>query len=261
MTVDNEIDSGKAFDWENTSSDYAKYRDIYPDEFYERIKALNLCVEGQKVLDLGTGTGVLPRNMYKYKASFIGVDASENQICEARRLSIEAGMDIEYITAPAEDVVFPEESFDVVTACQSFMYFDRSIVIPKVHSILKNYGHFLILNMAWLPEESEIAKKSEEMVLKYNPSWTGGGMKRYTLNESDWSNKLFICEHIITFDISVPFTRETWHGRMKTCRGIGASLKASEISHWEKEHIAFLDTVPEIFNILHYASLIVLRKV
>ena len=26
------IDSGKAFDWGRTSEDYARYRDIYPEE-------------------------------------------------------------------------------------------------------------------------------------------------------------------------------------------------------------------------------------
>jgi len=32
-----EIDKGKPFDWGKTSDDYAKYRDIYPQEFYEYI--------------------------------------------------------------------------------------------------------------------------------------------------------------------------------------------------------------------------------
>ena len=32
-----DIDNGKNFDWGNTSKDYAKYRDIYPDEFYQFI--------------------------------------------------------------------------------------------------------------------------------------------------------------------------------------------------------------------------------
>lgn len=27
-----------------------------------------LCINGQRVLDIGTGTGVLPRNMYRYGA-------------------------------------------------------------------------------------------------------------------------------------------------------------------------------------------------
>ena len=57
------IDNGKKFDWGRTSENYAKYRDIYPEEFYEKIIKHGLCVKGQYVLDIGTGTGVLPRNM------------------------------------------------------------------------------------------------------------------------------------------------------------------------------------------------------
>lgn len=62
------IDSGRGFDWGKVSYEYAKYRDIYPQEFYQKIIDLGLCKDGQKVLDLGTGTGVLPRNLYSYGA-------------------------------------------------------------------------------------------------------------------------------------------------------------------------------------------------
>ena len=38
MDISNKsIDGGKAFDWGKTSADYAKFRDIYPREFYEKI--------------------------------------------------------------------------------------------------------------------------------------------------------------------------------------------------------------------------------
>ena len=66
MNITNkEIDGGKAFDWGRTSSDYAKFRDIYPPIFFEKIAERGLGVKGQKALDLGTGTGVVPRNMYR----------------------------------------------------------------------------------------------------------------------------------------------------------------------------------------------------
>lgn len=84
MIRNKNIDSGKEFDWGLASEDYAKYRDIYPDEFYKRIVDSGCCKDGQNVLDLGTGTGVLPRNMAKYGAKWIGTDISENQINYAK---------------------------------------------------------------------------------------------------------------------------------------------------------------------------------
>lgn len=33
---DKRIDDGKAFDWDKTSKEYAMYRDIYSDIFYQK---------------------------------------------------------------------------------------------------------------------------------------------------------------------------------------------------------------------------------
>ena len=76
---DKRIDCVKAFDFGKTSKDYAKYRDIYPNEFYKKIVDRGLCVKGQYVLDIGTGTGVLPRNMYQYGAKWTGTDIAPEQ--------------------------------------------------------------------------------------------------------------------------------------------------------------------------------------
>ena len=98
--TDSNIDNGKAFDWGRISQDYAKYRDIYPEEFYRRITDRGLCVSGQSVLDIGTGTGVIPRNMLRFGAKWTGVDNSPEQIEQAKLLS--QGTDIEYFASPAE---------------------------------------------------------------------------------------------------------------------------------------------------------------
>ena len=63
------------------------------------------------------------------------------------------------------------------------------------------------------------------------------------------------------YDLMIPFTRETWHGRMTACRGVGASLSQEELKSWDAEHRRLLDKIaPETFDILHYAALAVLRK-
>ena len=95
---DSRIDAGKAFDWGRTSKEYAKYRDIYPDEFYRRILEKGLCVRGQNVLDIGTGTGVLPRNLYRYGADWTGTDISPEQIEQAKLMSESGNMKIRLST-------------------------------------------------------------------------------------------------------------------------------------------------------------------
>lgn len=177
MIVDRRIDDGTPFDWGRASADYARYRDIYPPQFYRMILDRGLCRDGQHVLDLGTGTGVLPRNMARYGATWVGVDISAEQIGQARRLSesAEATRGIEYHVSAAEDVDFPDASFDVVTACQCFWYFDHEAVCGRLRRLLKPGGRFLVMVMEWLPFEDEIAGASERLVLKYSPHWSGAG--------------------------------------------------------------------------------------
>lgn len=258
---DKRIDGGKAFDWGKTSNEYAKYRDIYPALFYEKVANRGLCIKGQKVLDLGTGTGVLPRNMYSYGADWTGTDISKEQIAKAVELSKAAGMDITYQVGATEDLDFPEETFDVITACQCFWYFDHEKVMPMLSKWLKPNGKLVLLYMAWLPFEDDIAGASEEIVLKYSPKWSGAGETRHPIWIPECADAYFILEEHEEYDVNVAFTRESWHGRMKACRGVGASLSGEELAKWEEEHWNMLQQkAPEHFEILHTAAISVLKK-
>ena len=252
------IDNGKGFDWGKVSSEYAKYRDIYPKEFYQKILDLGLCKDGQKVLDLGTGTGVLPRNMYSYGAKWTGTDISEEQIQQARKLS--KGMDIDYFAEATENLDFPEETFDVITACQCFWYFDHKNVVSNLYRMLKPNGKLLVLYMAWLPCEDKIAGKSEELVLKYSPNWSGAGETFHPIQIPDCYKSAFDMIYHEEYYLNVHFSRDTWNGRMKACRGVGASLSKEELEAWESEHLKMLlEIAPEEFDIKHYAALVELQ--
>ena len=258
---DSRIDGGKAFDWGRTSAEYAKYRDIYPEEFYRKILDRGLCTEGQKVLDLGTGTGVLPRNLYRYGAVWTGTDISPEQIEQAEILADASGMKIDFKAVSTEEISFPAGTFDVITACQCFWYFDHERVMPVLAKLLKTDGKLLILYMAWLPAEDMIAGASEELVLKYNPKWSGAGETRHPIRIPDIAFDYFEMEDHEEYDLMVPFTRESWHGRMRACRGVGASLSEEELAGWDAEHRELLErTAPERFDVLHYAALAVLKK-
>ena len=254
MKLEN-IDHGKSFDWGNTSKDYAKYRDIYPEEFYKCILDLGLCKDGQKVLDIGTGTGVLPRNMYKYGANWIGTDISENQIEQAKKLASDNGMDIEFYACPAEDVEYPDNTFDVITICQCIWYLNAEVISEKYAKMLKPDGKILILYMGWLPYEDPIAGKSEEIILKHNPNWTSYGDTVHPVFVPDGLLSNFDIIKRDEFRINVPFTREGWHGRMRACRGVGAAMNEAQLAAWDEDHKKMLtDEADEEFNVKHYVS-------
>ena len=84
-------------------------------------------------------------------------------------------MQIEYYAIATEDLCFPDASFDVITACQCFWYFDHGRVMPNLFRMLKPNGRLLVLYMAWLPYEDPIAAASEKLVLQYSPQWSGAG--------------------------------------------------------------------------------------
>ena len=58
--TDNRIDAGKAFDWGRTSEEHAKYRDIYPKEFYQKIIDRGVVSKDKRCLTLERVQGCFP---------------------------------------------------------------------------------------------------------------------------------------------------------------------------------------------------------
>lgn len=115
--------------------------------------------------------------------------------------------------------------------------------------------------MAWLPFEDYIAQESENLVLKYNPNWSGFGEIMHPIRIPKYYNKHFEVVYHEEYPLNVYFTRESWHGRMKTCRGVGASLSNANLNAWEQEHLQLLNKIaPHKFYIKHYGAITELKK-
>lgn len=125
-----------------------------------------------------------------------------------------------------------------------FFYFDPARLLPRLANILKSGGRLGIFYMAWLSEEDPIAGASEGLVLQYNPLWSGCGETRRPIPLPPLEATLFSLETSLLFDLRVPFTRESWNGRIKACRGIGASLSKERCRAFEQEHLALLESIP-----------------
>lgn len=256
------IDKGNAFDFGRTSKDYGKYRDIYPRSMYEKLMMFGIGNESQIILDLGSGTGVLPRNMYYTKAKFYAMDISKQQIEEGKKIAIQEKCNgIEFRVGSAEQTGFEDDMFDAVTAVQCFQYFEEEKATKEISRILKEGGRFCKIFMDWLPYEDVIVKEMEELVLAYNPSWSGCKFKEFRYTYPKWVANRFEIETIHSYKEYLPFEKDAWQGRIRTCRGIGASLSSEKIEEFDNAYKEILKKYPgDILNIKHQIHIEIYRN-
>lgn len=242
----NNIDNGNEFDFGKISVEYAKFRDIYPKELYEKLYKLGVGVEKSSWLDIGTGTGVLPFNLCKHNADITGVDISDSQVEVAKKLAVEKGVtNVKFLVSPAETLPFPDNSFDSVTAAQCFWYFDRESVIKEIKRVLNPGGVFAKIYMSYTLTD-EIANKSHNLVKEINKNWTPGASGSKDIYDHPFPNG-----NVETFECKIPFTRESWHGRMLACRGTMASMDEDTLKIWNEAHLNMLSEYPDSFEINH----------
>jgi hypothetical protein len=91
-------------------------------------------------------------------------------------------------------------------------------MIPLVKQWLKPGGKLVLTYLSWLPRKTRLP--------------------RHPSNHA--------------YEEGIPFTRESWRGRIRACRGIGATFPADEVERFDREHEALLRQIaPETFTILH----------
>ena len=190
----------------------------------------------------------------------MGVDPDAGQIAVARRRACAAGVAVDYRVAPAEETGLAAASFDVVTASQCWLYFDQPRACREVIRLLRPEGRLLTCHLCWLPLVDELTRQTEELVLKYNPHWSGGGFDGQVPRERPWMTPSFEVVDFFVFDAEMRFTRASWRGRIRACRGVGASLPPDEVSAFDQELAKLLErTVPPSFTVPHRIDCHILR--
>ena len=106
----------------------------------------------ENILDIGCGTGSLAMMVLRQNPTvkkFVGLDMSENMIEHAlakrQRLGLQEKVD--FVVGDAEHLPFDDNSFDVVTCCNSFHHYPhQDIAVAQIRRVLKPGGRAIIID-------------------------------------------------------------------------------------------------------------------
>ncbi len=224
-----------------TADDYARHRAGFPSSFFERLQHWRIGAPGQTVVDLGTGTGTLARGFAQRGCRVVGIDPSESLLAQARQLSEQQGLDVDYRVGIAEATGLSDESADVVTAGQCWHWFDGPRAAAEAHRILRHGGAAVIAHFDWIPLHGNVVEATEHLIEAHNPAWRfGGGNGLHPRWLRDLAEADFRDLETFSYDVFVPYTHADWRGRIRASAGVGASLAPDAVAAFDSALQALL---------------------
>ncbi|MDR7240655.1 class I SAM-dependent methyltransferase [Neobacillus drentensis] len=150
---------------------YEKYRPNYPNEYVEYLFAATMLNENSTIADIGSGTGILSRQLLKRNLTVIGVEPNDDMRKKAEQLLNE---NVRFISVKgeAEQTTLRDKSVDLVTVAQAFHWFDKEKFRLECKRILKPQAKVALV---WNSGDgaSELNQKSAEICQKYCPNFKG----------------------------------------------------------------------------------------
>jgi len=130
------------------------------DEISRQIaSALDHCVRrldprpGERILDLATGTGWTSRLLAARGAQVTGVDIATDLIDAAKTIGQSSGLAIDYEIADAEDLPFPNASFDAVVSTFGVMFATRpEVAANEIARVCRKGGRIALTT--WRPDSN-----------------------------------------------------------------------------------------------------------
>jgi SAM-dependent methyltransferase len=157
----------------NRVDDYVRYRPGYPDALVEMLAREAKLDDTAHVADVGSGTGILTRQLLAVlgsRARVAGIEPNRAMREAAEKLQSADGR-FESVDASAEATGLPGASADLIVAAQAFHWFDSPRARIEFVRILKPTG---IVALVWNQRrDTPLNRDYEEMLERFAPEYAG----------------------------------------------------------------------------------------
>ena len=131
-----------ASSYDHAASSYGKYIERLSQPLAVRAVDLAGVMRGQRVLDVGTGTGIAARcaaNTVGSHGEVLGIDLSDGMLNAARDETKRLGLEnIQFLKMDAEELEFPDNHFDaVISLCAVAHFPNLDVALCEIRRCLK----------------------------------------------------------------------------------------------------------------------------
>ncbi|MEH7492268.1 class I SAM-dependent methyltransferase [Neobacillus niacini] len=150
---------------------YSRSRPSYPNEYIDYLLSVNSLNETSRVADIGSGTGILTRQLLERNVSVLAVEPNDDMRTKAEQ-DLQRFEQFTSIKGSAEETTLQDNSVDLVIAALAFHWFDQEKFKLECNRILKQEGKVALV---WNSRDfkSPLIKGNVEIFKKYCPTFYG----------------------------------------------------------------------------------------
>jgi len=140
---------GKVFD--EIADEYDRRRPAYPDELVDQACQVAGIGSGDRVLEVGCGSGQLTRALVARGLHVTALEPGKSLIALARQ-NLEGAGEVEFVNAQFEDALLPSEQFRAVFCASAFHWIDPKVSWQKAADVLVPGGTLALVQYFGLEE-------------------------------------------------------------------------------------------------------------
>lgn len=221
MTAADATATGRIFEHDRVAGGYATARPyLHPQVFARVRKLISLEARVRQALDVGCGTGMSSVALAALARDVVGTDASLPMLRRARRAP-----HVRYVASSAEALPFRAASFDLVLACGSIDWVDRTLFLPRAFELLTAGGWLVALDFGDSGRSPDLAGLGQWYDQTFQTLYPRPGASDPTIGAAEATRCGFEAPSRSDFSVECPFTATEYAAFLTTESNVIAAVE------------------------------------